>query len=233
MEKKVIRTTDTLFYNSQCLFIEYHDVLNIPWLVLLTVAKQSKSIQKLFDLKEIEHYDMSALLEWYKYRNSRNIFNEFNMSQEINTDDFLKAMMTSGNSDYFHSLDFELIFNNALKILMESRLVKKILIYSEYEESGIRDYISKRFSSEMIGYTFGDLNQCLKSIPIDSTYVFSDICKVNNLIDTNHLSYSSIIIANNYKYNYDDDKKLKVDLDKLSEDYVFKYGYFNAFQNPA
>ena len=176
---------------------------------------------------------MSALLEWYKYRNSRNIFNEFNMSQEINTDDFLKAMMTSDNSDYFHSLDFELIFNNALKILMESRLVKKILIYSEYEESGIRDYISKRFSSEMIGYTFGDLNQCLKSVPIDSTYVFSDICKVNNLIDTNHLNYSSIIIANNYKYNYDDDKKLKVDLDKLSEDYVFKYGYFNAFQNPA
>ena len=28
MEKKVIRTTDTLFYNSQCLFIEYHDILD-------------------------------------------------------------------------------------------------------------------------------------------------------------------------------------------------------------
>ena len=46
MEKKVFRTIDNFFYNSECLFIEYHDILNIPWLSLLALIKQSNRYSK-------------------------------------------------------------------------------------------------------------------------------------------------------------------------------------------
>ena len=80
---------------------------------------------------------------------------------------------------------------------------------------------------------FGDLTECLKKIPIDSTYVFSDIMKINNLIENDHINYSSFIIARDLRYNYkeDDKTKLKIDIESLSENYVFKPAFFNTFPN--
>lgn len=231
MEKKVFRTIDGLFYNSQCLFIEYHDILNIPWLSLLLITKKSKLIKELFDLGEIEHYEVDALIEWYKYRKHRNIFDEFKANKEVNTEAFLNSLMNAPNASYFHTFDIEMPFVNATKVLIDSRYVKRIVIYSENEETGIRDFIDSHLGATSVEYMHGDLTECLKKIPIDSTYVFSDIMKINNLIESEHINYSSFLIANDLRYNYEenDSTKFKIDIEKLLETYIFKPAYFNAF----
>lgn len=233
MEKKVFRTIDNFFYNSECLFIEYHDILNMPWLSLLALIKQSKMIKELFNLEEIEHYKFDELFEWYKYRMHRNIFDEFKACKEIDNDIFLNSLMTASNANYFHSLNIEMPFLNATKTILSSGFVKRIVVYTENEELGVMDFIKSNLSINSVEYMFGDLTECLKKIPIDSTYVFSDIMKINNLIENDHINYSSFIIARDLRYNYkeDDKTKLKIDIESLSENYVFKPAFFNTFPN--
>ena len=231
MEQKVFRTIDGFFYNSQCLFIEYHDILNVPWLSLLTLTRESKMIKDLFNLGEIEHYEYDALFEWYVYRTHRNIFDEFIPNKDINTDAFLNALMNAPNAGYFHKLNIEMPFLNATKNIVNSGFVKKVVIYTENKEVGVREFINTNICSGLVSYMFGDLTECLKDIPVDSTYVFSDVMKINNLIESNHINYSSFMIASDLRYNYKEDDKtaLKIDIDKLSETYVFKPAFFNAF----
>ena len=72
--KTVYRGNDTLFYNSQCLFIEYHDVIAIPWFTMLAFTKSTPAFNNILKMYEIADYDLTGLLEWYIYRKHRNVF---------------------------------------------------------------------------------------------------------------------------------------------------------------
>ena len=68
-QTKVYTCKDTLFYNSQCLFIEYHDVLKSPWLILLNVVKNNEDLNRVFDMSEIKNLD--GQYDWIaSWRNS-------------------------------------------------------------------------------------------------------------------------------------------------------------------
>ena len=77
----------------------------------------------------------------------------------------------------------------------------------------------------------GKFEDLVKIIPQDSTYVFSDIEKVNDLVKMNRLNLSCVLIANGLRYNFmeNDSSKLKVDLEELSKKYIFKYSFFDNF----
>ena len=169
--------------------------------------------------------------QWYRYRNHRNIFDEFTANKDVNNDAFLNALMNAPNANYFHKLNINMPFLNAVKTIINSGFVKKIIIYTENNEIGVNEFIDTNIGSGLVSYIHGDLTECLRNIPIDSTYVFSDVMKINNLIESDHINYSSFIIAANLRYNYKEDDKtqLKIDLDKLSENYVFKPAFFNTF----
>ena len=53
--KTVYRGNDTLFYNSQCLFVEYHDVLSMPWYTMLWFTKNSNAFKDLFKINEMNY----------------------------------------------------------------------------------------------------------------------------------------------------------------------------------
>lgn len=236
----VFRGVDTLFYNSQCLFIEYHDVISIPWFSMLEITKKNQNFMKIFKMEEILNYSTLDLLEWYIYRKHRNVFKSIGTREEFeDVDDsffneFLQNCMNSSKDIY--KINTKLNFLNSLQILLdEPGLVKKVIIYSENNEPGIEYmikniYFKNKYSK--IQYMYGNFNDMISLIPRDSTYVFSDIEKVNVLKDNDKLALSSVLIANGFRYNYElnNNKKLKVDIDKLlTKDCIFKYGFFNNF----
>lgn len=236
--KTVYRSNDTLFYNSQCLFVEYHDVIAMPWLTLLAFTKNTNLFNNIIKMNEISDYDLNGLLEWYIYRTHRNIF------KSVGTIDTVEELPDTGYesildqamsiSEDIYRIPTYLKFLSTLRVLLfEASLVKQVIIYSEKNEPMIEKTLKEYFSrvGSKVKYMNGKFEDMVKLIPNDSTYVFSDIEKVNDLIKANKLNYSSILIPNGLRYNYteDDATKLKVDLDKLSEKYIFKYSFFDNF----
>lgn len=238
-------STDTLFYNSQCLFIEFHDVIEMPWLMLAYMLRNNKNTQKIFKIDELSSYSIQDFVEWYIYRKHRNIFKSIGVRDEIIDkngdvpdewyDQFLYNCMT--NSEGLYMLDTKLIFYKSLNILLSDTpgMVKRIVIYSEKEEAGIYYFINEMltFSSQptKIEYLYGDFKEVIKDLPNDSTYIISDIEKINKIKEAEKLYMSSILVVNGLRYNYElhDKNKLKVDIPSLSKDIVFKCSFFDNF----
>ena len=248
MGKIVYRGNDTLFYNSQCLFIEYHDVIAMPWFTMLAFTKNTDIFSNFVKIHEIADYDIPGLLEWYLYRKHRNVFKSIGVLDNIkepsddNYNDFLNKAMHI--SDDLYRIPTNLKFLSTLRLLVsDSSMVKQVIIYSENDEPMIEKTLSQYFSKlgNRIKYLHGKFEDMVKIIPQDSTYVLSDIEKVDTLIKSNKASLSCILIPNGLRYNYteDDATQLKLNLKELSDKYIFKYSFFdnfdltNALQNTA
>lgn len=238
--KTVYRGNDTLFYNSQCLFVEYHDVIAMPWFTLLSFIKNTDAFGNIFKINELTDYDLAGLMEWYVYRKYRNIFKSIGVVDSIDElpDAGYDAMLDKAMniSDDLYRIPTNLKFLSTLRLLLtDSSMIKQVIIYSEKNEPMIENTLKQYFSKagSKVKYMSGKFEDMVKLIPQDSTYVFSDIEKVNTLIKLNKLNLSCILVANGLRYNYmdDDATKLKVDLKELYESskYLFKYSFFDNF----
>lgn len=238
METKTIyRGNDTLFYNSQCLFVEYHDIISIPWFTMLAFVKNTTAFGDIFKMDEISDYDLKGLLEWYIYRKHRNIFKSIGVLDSIENfpeegyDIMLDKAMSI--SDDIYRIPVNLKFLSVLRLLLsDANMIKQVIIYSEKNEPMIENTLKQYFSkNNKVKYMCGKFEDMIKFIPTDSTYVFSDIEKINILKKENKLNLSCILIANGLRYNYmeNDSKKLKIDLDELDKKYIFKYSFFDNF----
>jgi hypothetical protein len=237
-QKIVYRGNDTFFYNSQCLFIEYHDVIAMPWFTMLLFTKNTNAFKKFFKLEEIEDYGVADLLEWYIYRKHRNVFKSIGMVDGVEElpDEGYKVLLEKAMniSEDIYQIDTNLKFLTTLRLLLtESNMVKQIIIYSEQNEPMIEKTLSKYFSKlgTKVKYMTGNFLDMVKLIPQDSTYVLSDIEKINDLIKADKLNLSTVLITNGLRYNYleDDPSKLKVNMDEISQKYLFKYSFFDNF----
>ncbi len=236
--KTVYRDNNTLFYNSQCLCVEYHDVIAMPWFTMLAFTKNTSSFNNIFKMYELANYDLMGLLEWYIYRKHRNVFKSIgtldNM-EKLPDDGYDKVLEKAMSiSDDLYRIPTNLKFLSTLRLLLsDSTMIKQVIIYSEKNEPMIENTLSQYFSKagSKVKYMNGNFKDLIKIIPRDSTYVLSDIEKINDLVEADKLNLSSILITNGLRYNYmeSDQNKLKVDLDELSKKYLFKYSFFDNF----
>jgi hypothetical protein len=239
MEEKIVyRGNDTLFYNSKCLCVEYHDVIAMPWFTILSFIKNNEGFNSIFKMNEIADYDLTGLLEWYIYRKHRNILKSIGVndsSKELSNEEYNTILeKTMEISDDIYRIPTNLKFLSILRLLLsDASMVKQVIIYSEKNEPMIEKTLSQYFSNygTKVKYMNGKFEDLAKIIPQDSTYVFSDIEKVNDLIKANKLNLSCVLIANGLRYNYleNDASKLKVNLEELSKKYLFKYSFFDNF----
>lgn len=236
--KKVFRDNNTLFYNSQCLCVEYHDVISIPWFTMLAFIKNTSSFNNIFKIYEISDYDLTGLLEWYIYRKHRNVFKSIGILDNIDNlpndwyDKLLEKAMSI--SDDIYRIPTNLKFLSTLRLLLsDATMINQVIIYSENQEPMIENTLNQYFSkvSAKVKYMNGKFDDLVKLIPRDSTYVFSDIEKVNSLVNADKLNLASVLIVNGLRYNYkeEDHTKLKVNLEELSKKYLFKYAFFDNF----
>ena len=238
-------TTDTFVYNSQCLFIEFHDVIEMPWLILTYLSRNDKQLNEVFKMHNLSSYSIHDTVEWYIYRKYRNVFKSIGLQENVQQnignvsdewyDKFLYNCISKAKELYM--LDTKLIFYKSLNILLSDSpgMVKRVIIYNEYNEPGIKLFIDDmlKFSthSQKIEYVYGDFTDAIKNIPNDSTYIISDIEKINKIKEANKLYMSSILIVNGLRYNYEpqDKTKLKVNINELKNKTVFKCSFFDNF----
>ena len=236
-EKIVYRGNDTLFYNSQCIFVEYHDIIAMPWLTMLAAIKNSTAFNNILNISEISSYDIRGLLEWYIYRKHRNVFKSIGPAESIgelpeDAYDILLEKAMSISEDIYR-IPTNLKFLSTLRLLVsDSSMIKQVIVYSEKNEPMIEDTLKRYFEkSGKVKYFYGKFEDLVKIVPNDSTYVFSDITKVDILRAKDKLNLSCVLIASGLRYNYmeDDASKLKIDLEELMKTHVFKYSFFDNF----
>lgn len=240
-KKKVVLTHDSVFLNNDAVFVEYEDVLRSIFFTVFYYLKESDVVNKYFDLEEIEDLDANELYLWYIQRKDRELLYNFPVDDEIfekacdRDKDTLKQFCVQllyhelDSSDYYLEMAGKLNFMDVLKSYTKTDLKSKIYIYSECESSTIKKDIEKTFGGSAT-YVYGNIIDVLKEnkITANSTFVFSDVYKVLALKEAGILKFSSVIIADWFQYNYEEDgKTLKIDLQELYKEDVFKYEFFN------
>lgn len=231
MEKQVFVCKDTIFYNSQCLFIEYQDIIKMPMFVILIAIKDNKNMNKIFNLDIFKQYDLPSLFEWYINRKHINFFCDIPL--RVSSDDIDDNFYDKILNDYlnlteeFYITNSELNFSNILKIIMEQKdLIKKVIVYNEGHNQFIKNDILNLYGNSVL-YLEGNFREVISSIPSDSTFVFSDINKINIMAELDLLNYTSILVPMGYRYNQIDSKNYKVDFEDLSKKFIFKYSFFD------
>ena len=235
--KKVFITYDSVFLNSDSLFIEYNDVIKSPFFTFLLSAQNNEDFNTLFDTTPIKGLNKMELYEWYQYRNDQSLFLSLEMQPEVkelfNSDDLIKTWC----NEYLYGLldshpelvefDTTHIFVNTLTNIMKTTMVNKYYVYTPIYSKSIENDLHKLFNKEII-YVHGNLVDVLKenNISSNSTFVFSDIKKLIDLKEANILNGSSILIADKYGYNYKY-KELVIDVNEVCNGHIFKLNFFN------
>lgn len=236
--KKVIRTENTLFKNSQCLFVEYSDILKMPYFLLLRSVQSSTNMGKLFDLSEIKNLKLADTYLWYLKRNEYNIYKNFKLLQtptcEVN-DEFYNYILQEQlkASEFFYSNESELAFSQILKNLLQeydNNFIHQVIIYDQFGNDFSKRDVEKEYGSNnhiRVEYRSGDFKSAIKDVPKDSSYVIADITRINDMTVCDKLEGASIMIPYDFDYNINiDTSKFKVDYEELQKSKSFKINFF-------
>lgn len=224
-------TAKNMFLNSECMFIEYYDIIKIPWYVLLTVLSQNKKIRELLNLSEIEYLDSNGLFEWYCNRKNRNFLQDLAINKNI-PDEFDTILDVLMDNEIFYETNTQLNTVNIINVALSHKMVKNVIIYTDDENDYVKKDIEKIFTKKNVKYKYGDFRKILKEIPTDTTYIFSDFNKAIIMAEENHLNYSSLVLPYDFSYNFltneNNERVPLIDFGYLGKDHLFKIAYFNA-----
>lgn len=239
-----ILTYDSAFTCADNVFIEYHDIMRCIQFTIINFLRKNSIFKGLLDTSEIEDMSEAELYVWYISRENRNIFKNFEITDFFSSlsgfdgdhnkvyeflDNFLYIELDKLPSDILN-YDNKLKFYDTMRTFLNMSTVKNIYIYSENYSKLIEEDVSSIHSG--IKYVYGDFKSVLEENEIKSntTFVFSDIEKINTLVELDILKFSTILMADQYRYNYDDDGELKVNVEKLADEYVYKLFFYTAFE---
>lgn len=253
--EKVFVTYPTVFMNSECMFIEYDDVIKTPYFTYLYALLTNEAANEIFDFSELEDLSLNELFQWYIDREERNVLRNlpvwntiweclFHSNQEEYdkwVDEFVFQNAINDNPEILN-IDTSLNFVKVLHALAKAKMVTHLYFYTEYKIDAIEEDVKELFSDFTIHYVYGDLVTVLKEnhIPNNSTFVFSDIDKIDALIEAERIGGSSILLSERFGYNYRPVEKSEeptdTEEDELEEElrfkeswgnYVFKFDTFN------
>lgn len=232
----VYRASDSIFLNSKAMIVEYHDVIKSPWIALLISLIGDSDANTIFDFSEFKSVKgpkhlLNHLVVWYINRRNINFLRDLKIRDEFKNvpDEFYANMLynfTYNNPSIFKFPMHPLNMANVIANLISWRIVSNIYIYNEIKSDLVENDIKTIFPRD-VKFISGNFDEVVKAMPNDSTYVFSDITKINTLIETDHIGFSSILIADGYGYNFDMDGKPKVDVEYIKDKYHCKIDFFD------
>lgn len=246
-------TSDTVFTNAQCLFVEYHDCIKSPYFILLTVLSQNKKIRDLIDISPIDGLNTEQLFEWYINRKNRNFLLDLaTMSEDqVPYDVLLEVLM---NNEIFFKTNSELNTVDLIHTAIRTKTAKQIIIFNDmhYDQNGVALEVTKntnKFISDDVTRIFGktsgvkfvsgDFRKVVKSLPVDTSYILSDFNKITILEEEKHLTYASLILPIDFAYNYVfDDNGIRttkpiINFDYLAMHNMFKLNFYNGTYRKA
>ena len=238
---KVIMSKDTPFINASYMVVQYDDVIKSPEFIflyyLVTDFREDlyPAINQFIDLSPIDELGLEEIYEWYINRKEFEVFKNFKL-QEGQTDEVYKYLrnelfveVANIKPDIYLN-DVTLNFVDILQRMRDKNLVKKVIVFSEnpLTETEKQDFNRIFYNSDFI-LDHGSLEEIIQKYEItnDSTFVFSNSLLVNELLRLNKLNYSSILIADHYRYNYKEDNTTEIiDFTELLKNQIFHINYF-------
>ncbi len=224
------RASGTIFQNSECVFVEYNDCIQIPWFTFLTFFVKNETMQEYFDIEYMKHLSIPALMDYYMNREHINplidLIKDESKVDVSKLDDFLYDQIESNEIFFSQSSGTQIIpiVNNLLK----TELVKRVVVYYPHDCEFVRKDIEDKFLGKA-EFKFGNIEDVLREVPQDTTYIFSDATNVLLLEELGKLDFSAFLLPNNYKYNFVDDNREEfvVNMKYLEEKYTFKWARYN------
>lgn len=224
------RASGNIFQNSECVFVEYNDCIQMPWFTFLTFFVKNDAMQEFFDIEYMKHLSIPALMEYYLNREHINplidLIKDESTVDVSKLDEFLYDQIESNEVFFSKNTGTQIvpIVNNLLK----TGLVKKVVIYYPHDCEFVRSDIEDKFLGQA-EFRFGEIEEVIKTLPQDTTYIFSDANNVLVLEELKKLDFSAFLIPNNFKYNFVDDKREEfvVNMKYLEEKYTFKWARYN------
>lgn len=221
----IIITEDSVFSNAKCLFVEYSDVLKIPMFVGMYNNRHNEYLREIVDLSNTDHWGTLGWLEWYFLREHRNPLENFPLLDDSVSRSDLNDIVDTwmDDPDVVRTKSVQLAFVESLwRLVYLCNVVEEIVIYSRKPYMLIAEDIADLFHDK-VRYMTGELEEIIPLLPEDTTYIFSDIQAINTLLKLNRLNYSSVLVPEEYQYNYNGDE-LKVDIKELLKTHIFKFG---------
>ena len=232
-------TTDSVFSNTDCLLCEFNDIITPTWLAIIDhfLRVRPKEVEELLNLEKVAYLNPEELIRWYATRKHRNALIDL---KKDGVDDMvlnaLAADLFKTKYAYYNNEGKPFLMNYAYTLNKTLRtasvIIKKFVIYVEQCNKEVDDFITSIYGNK-VDVRSGDFAEAVKDISNNSTFVFSDVFKVNGLIKAGNIKGASIILADGYGYNYNsnpgDDEDLKLDIIHMEDDLMFKFNEFNNF----
>ena len=178
---------------------------------------------------------LEEIYEWYINRKEFEVFRNFKL-QEGQTEEVYEYLrnelfvnVANVKQDIYLN-DVTLNFADILQRMRDKKLVKKVIVFSQYPITEIENQDFNRiFSGADFVLDQGSLGDIVQKYEItnDSTFVFSDSRLINEMVRLNKIDYSSILIADHYRYNYKEDNVTEIiDYESLLKTHMFHINYF-------
>lgn len=219
------------FSGTHALFIQYNDIIKSPMLEVMQMNRRNPKLNSLLDLSPIKYLYPYGMYEWYTNRQNWNPLREFDPENTIDEQTLVNIMGTFIHSDSRYTSETRTLpFVETLKFIVAQKYNMKIFIYDEFENPYIKTDLDNLFPNMEYTLVTSDIVEVLRFVPKDATYVFSNIMLIDLLKYCDKLQLSNILVAGNYRYNYQPDNPdvMKIYLAGLRNEYAFKLRMFTA-----
>ncbi|MCM1224640.1 MAG: hypothetical protein NC548_60355, partial [Lachnospiraceae bacterium] len=199
--------TNVFFSGGAGMFLQYHDIIKPVYLcaiIKMIFMNQSFGLP----LNIIQHMSILSLIEWYMKRRFINPLRCLDFNHQIDQevmDDLMQKILMNDSSIYklAPTLNIERMFD----VYRSHHMTFPVYIYTEKEEPYVREDCKSIFSGINVSYVYGDLKNAISNCNQNFTYIFSDIELVKTAIETLHGTCSHILMASDYRYNFEDNYK--------------------------
>jgi hypothetical protein len=214
--------TNIFFPGGAGMFIQYHDIIKPVYLwatLKMILNKEDYNLPV-----NILSYNRSlSIIEWYVKRRYQNPLACIDYLKKYDHSVLDKMLLDILNNDEsLYRLAPTLNAYKMLSVYKSQHMSFPIFIYSNEYEHYIETDITNIFSGLPVKYVYGDLRTAVSNCSQNFTYMISDIELFKKLADMLIGSYSHLILAHDYRYNFSDNHKtLKYNLYEMSKTHLY------------
>jgi len=192
--------TNSFFVGGAGLFLQYYDIVKPVYLyaVMSLIFGDSHGLP----VEIIRNMTLPQLFEWYKQRRAINPLYSLDYMHIIPEEELDKLLDEILTDESIYRVTPLLNISRLLEVYQYQHMIFPIFVYSETESPYIRHDVDRIFAGMPHHYVFGDLTLATKKCRENFTYILSDMELMNSIAEVLHGTYSHILLAEDYRYNY-------------------------------
>lgn len=202
--------TSNMFVGGKGLFIQYQDIIK-PVKLYAVCKMMIQDISFGLPLHMIRDMTVYSLIEWYMKRRYKNPLQCLDFKQKATQEQLDHLLQKLLKDPSVYKLSPLLNTAKLLVVYTKQHMNIPVYIYNEQEDPHMEKDMQSSFSSINFHFLYGDLKEAVQSCDENFTYILSDIELLKNLTDLLLGTYSHVLLAEDYRYNYEG-RKFKYDL---------------------